>query len=679
MRRPLPSVSIQFDSFRLEGGLDLHTPQLDLPPGVARAAENFEVSINGGYSRIPGYERFDGRPSPSAAAYATLRVTGLGMLAVGATVNGQTSGATAVVAAIDGDIVAYTKLTGTFVAAENLRVGVTVVGVISEVGALVEDPATRAGFQLAAANIFRADIQAMPGSGPVRGGFTYKGTTYALRDNAGGTACLLYRASGAGWVVVPFLNELAFTAGSGTQPAEGATITKGAVSAVVRRVVLESGTWAAGTAAGRFIVDAPTGGSFTAGAFTAGVTATAAGAQTAITQLPGGRYETHRANAGHGERVYGADGVNRGWEFDGTVFVPIKTGNSPDTPRHVRVHKRHLFFSFGASVQHAGTAFPYQWTAITGAAELGVNEDVTGFLGLPGDSSSAAMAVLMNSGISVLYGSGPSTWNLIETNVGSGAKRYSSQSLMQSYMFNDLGVSSLQAVQEYGNFSAGTLTSNLRQFVQARRNSVTDSLVNREKSQYRVFFSDGYGLFCTIVNGNFKGAMPVLFPNPVAVSWNGESTNGAEVSYFGSSDGRVYRMDIGTSFDGADIPFSVELSFANQGSDQTVKRYRRASFELQGDGYAELRAGYSLAYDGTEREQIALGKPIATDVAPAYWDLFTWDQFVWDGRLLAPSRISMEGAGENISMRFEGQSALWPAFTINSVTLHYTPRRISRG
>ena len=64
---PLNTPPVQYDLIRLSGGLDQVTPTLSLQPGVARRAANFECSINGGYTRIAGYERFDGRPSPSAA------------------------------------------------------------------------------------------------------------------------------------------------------------------------------------------------------------------------------------------------------------------------------------------------------------------------------------------------------------------------------------------------------------------------------------------------------------------------------------------------------------------------------------------------------------------------------------------------------------------------------------
>ena len=45
---------VKYDLIRMNGGLDLVTPTLSLPPGVARDALNFEASITGGYTRIAG-------------------------------------------------------------------------------------------------------------------------------------------------------------------------------------------------------------------------------------------------------------------------------------------------------------------------------------------------------------------------------------------------------------------------------------------------------------------------------------------------------------------------------------------------------------------------------------------------------------------------------------------------
>lgn len=57
----------------LNGGLDLETPALTVEPGRMLACKNFEVNTLGGYSRIEGYERYDGQPEPSATRDAVER------------------------------------------------------------------------------------------------------------------------------------------------------------------------------------------------------------------------------------------------------------------------------------------------------------------------------------------------------------------------------------------------------------------------------------------------------------------------------------------------------------------------------------------------------------------------------------------------------------------------------
>ncbi|MBI5270708.1 MAG: hypothetical protein HY856_13635 [Burkholderiales bacterium] len=679
MLRDIPRTPVQVAVFALTGGLDLHTPMSAVQPGVARGTTyNFEVATTGGYTRIAGYERFDGRVSPSLASYQAYPVAFTSTPAVGASINGQTSGATAVVAKIDGGTLVMTKVAGTFVAGENLRVGTTAFGVLSSLTPPSINDTKAAEYLLAAMNRYRADIAAVPGSGPILGVFAFGGDVYAWRNNAGATQALLYKSSVAGWVAIPFKYEVAFTAGGGTPPAEGATVTKGTVSAVVRRVVLQSGAWSSNTAAGRLIIEAPTGGSFSAGAFTAGITATCSGPQTAISFLPGGQFEFHVSDCGNGRRVYGCDGANRGWEFDGTYVVPIVTGMGEDKPEHLIVHKKHLFFSFKHSVQHSGLGTPYSWQPLLGAAEMSMGDQVTGFLPMPGSQSGGALAITTVRSMSMLYGNSSADWQAlpVDQDDGSGAYSRTARYIGQGLVFNDRGVVSLTASQNYGNFDSAALTSRIRQYVQAHRANTTCAVLNRERSQYRVFFSDGAGLYATLLNGEFLGAMPVQFDHPVMCAWN--EPGSTEETYFGSTDGFVYRMDVGSSFDGNAIPFTLELAYADQGGSRVRKRYRRCSLEMQGSGYAEFDFGYTLSYGSEDADQPVL-HTVASSTKPAYWDAFTWDAFTWDGRQVAPTEIEMEGTGESVSIALSGQSALWPSFTVNSVTLHYSTRRLTRG
>ena len=120
---PLKTPPVNYELIRLMGGLDQVTPTLSLPPGVARRAANFECSINGGYTRIAGYERYDGRPSPSAAVYNLLTCSLTAPVSVGDSLLGSNSAATAKVIAISGSNIVITREVGAFVAGEQISVG----------------------------------------------------------------------------------------------------------------------------------------------------------------------------------------------------------------------------------------------------------------------------------------------------------------------------------------------------------------------------------------------------------------------------------------------------------------------------------------------------------------------------------------------------------------------------
>ena len=676
---PMQTPQVEYDVVELKGGLDLVTPTLSMPPGVARDCYNFEASITGGYSRISGYERFDGRPAPSNAAYFALTATISGTIAVGNTITGLSSTATGVVIAVYGNDVYYTKAVGGFIVGEDIQV----LGVTQGIVAATYATGTITNLQTAqlanlAADVYRADIGAVPGSGPIRGVVEINDVVYAWRDNAGGTALAIYKSSSSGWTSVTLGYELRFSTGLAAAIQDGDTIT-GASSgkvAVVQRVMLESGTWASGTAAGRLIFASATG-NFTPGELirVSGTNrATVVAAQTQITLLPGGRVETTFGNFSGDSRVYGCDGINRGFEFDGTVYAPIKTGMTLDTPSHVAVHKQHVFFSFKNSLQYSGIGAPYTWTVITGAGEIAMPETITALVVQPGDQSTGALAVYSDANTFVLYGTGSSNFNLVSYNVGAGAKPYSGQNVAQTYVFDNRGVITLQASLNYGNFDNAAVTLNIRPFTQARRNIVSASLLNREKAQYRVFFSDGYGLYVTIANNQMLGAMPVRFPNPVTCTCESQGSTGSESSFFGSDNGYVYALDLGTSFDGEDIPASLVLNYNPQNSPRMRKRYRRASFEVTGAGYSAFSFSYDLGYSSLQINQ-ASDTNYVNNLSSSFWDDAYWDAFVWDGQTLAPTEVELVGTAENIQLRVSSTSDYYQPFTLNSVIIHFTQRR----
>jgi len=677
----MPSMPrVQYDLIRLRGGLDQVTPTLSLPPGFVRRSANFEASITGGYTRIAGYERFDGHPRPSDAIYDVFQCVLTGAVAVGNTITGLTSGETAVVIAIDGQNLIVTKESGNFTDGETIQVSAVTVGTLTSQIGVVADGLTDATYRNLAADSYRSDIAIVPGSGPVRGVFLYNGVVYAFRNNAGGTALAMYASSGSGWTSVALGFELGFSNGI-AEIFVGDTVigqTTGATG-VVARVVIESGGWGTSNAAGRLILSSTTGTFAAPENLRVGgvVKAHATGPATAITLAPDGRVETVIGNIGGGVanyRAYSCDGKNRAWEFDGTTLVPINTGMLDDKPQHVAVHRQHLFLSFGASLQFSGLGLPFQWAPILGAGEIAMNATITNLLPLPGDQSSGALAVYTRRDTSVLYGTSSANFSLATFNTGTGAVAYTAQTMDQAYVLDDRGVISLGTSLNFGNFLPASLTMNIRPFMQPRINLATASTVNREKGQYRIFFSDGYGVYLTILNGSLLGAMPMQFSHVVNCAFEGEDSTGAARMFLGSTNGYVYELDRGTSFDGEPIPASIGLPFNSTNSPRLLKRYRKASVEVTGDAYAEFQFGYDLGYRSPYLTQDS-DSSHTNDLRASYWDDWTWDDFVWDGSDVSPSEVEVRGTAENMAIRISAVSDILEPFTVNSIIVHYTFRR----
>ena len=303
-----------------------------------------------------------------------------------------------------------------------------------------------------------------------------------------------------------------------------------------------------------------------------------------------------------------------------------------------------------------------------------MNDDITNLIILPGDQTSGALGVYTVNDTSILYGTSSADFKLSNFNSGTGARAYTAQNMDQSYALSDRGVMGMSTTLNFGNFLANSMTMNIRPFIQARRNLATASGVSREKGQYRLFFSDGNGLYMTTTNGKLIGSGPVQFPNPVLCMTESYSADGPEVSWFGSDNGFVYTLDAGTSFDGADISANITLVYNAAGSPRMLKRYRRASVEMTGDSYAEFAFAYDLGYRTPELNQPE-DQVYSNDLRASFWDSFTWDNFVFDGRDISPSEVEVTGTAENMAIRISSVSNLFKPFTVNNIIVHYSIRR----
>lgn len=527
---------------------------------------------------------------------------------------------------------------------------------------------------LAAADA-RTSIAAVPGSGLVRGVRVLNDVRYAWRDNAGATACDVYKATIAGWVKVTLGYELTFTAGDTL--VEGQTLNQGGVFATILRVALLSGDLSTGTGVGKLIVDAPTGGSFAAGAATTSGpgSLTLGGVEVENTFLPGGRFEFRNKNmtgfAGD-VKIYGCDGVNRGFEMDNvpeTYVVFIDTGMTPDAPNHVDVFHYQLFFFFSGSAQHAAPGEPYIWSPIFGASELALGDDVTGSCVQRGAAGDASMAIFCRQSVSILYGTGVADWNLVEFKFEFGALPYTIEQLSRSMFLDDRGVATLEAVQSYGNFKDATITHIIDRFIKNKINTAIASCICREKNQYRLFFEDNSSIYITFNGTKVVGIMPMMFSHAISCTCSQELSDGTEVMYFGSDDGFVYQMDRGTSFDGGVIEYLAKMAFSTPGGMNVMNSFKGGLLQVAGNYYASIGISAEL-YFGDEGT-------VQSPVEQIEFEFSGRDQNAWNDRALLEKRMDIRGDSQNISLIISGESDSTPPFTLTVANLFYNRRRQS--
>lgn len=679
------------DYFSFEGGLNLVDTPLKVRPGELLGVKNYEPGIRGGYRRVDGFERFDGRDKPSEASFVYMEIdstTPANYPLVGETVTGGTSGATGIllVSVTATPAVVIGRVSGTFVDGETLSESGNDFGDVDgdPLVDLAPDDDQLATYQSAATEDLRTLIEKVPGEGAILGVVPYGGTVYAFRNHTGGATAKMFKSSAAGWVEVTLNSYLLFDDVASQEIAiEGGTVTGGTsgATATVERVGYHDGTVAGDDAHGHLVLSGISGTFVNDEILTIGGqnVGTANGAVVTQTLNPDGRYEFRIHNFyGHNKsrRLYGVDGENYAFEYDDSgVFSPIITNMVVDKPTHLGIHQQALWLSFaGGSAQLSGDADPLAWLVVLGAGEFAIGAEITGFLEEVGD----ALFIMTDKRTWYITGR-RGTYALDEYNYETGAKEWTVQRIGQGIYLDQRAFSKLAASDQFGNFAYNAFSDKIEPLVKALLPLATASCISRKKNLYRCFFSDTR--FVSIgVRGNKITAITTCdYDIPVrCIESLQEGPNGTEMIVFGSDDGYVYEADVGKSFDGDPIEAFGRLVFHYSKSPTRRKRYRHASLDVTTEGPATLLLSIDYTFASAEEP----GNPainVNADGGGGFWDISDWDEFKWSTGVVSTARFKLEGAGRNIGLLFYHSSAVESSHSLEGLTLHYSPRRLDRG
>jgi hypothetical protein len=665
-------MTVQLDYFAFAGGINEVTPAIAVPAGQLFFGQNYVPDINGGYRLVGGYERFDGRPRPSEAVYRKLACTLSSTPAVGAalTIGAETA---RFVQLVEGGMV-VTDLSGEVTPGDVVSNGSPIGVLNSNLNLLAPTVKEDAEFNLAAGNVLRADIEAVPGSGPVRGIWQYGGKVYAFRDDS--TQGRMYESSSSGWTAISLGEEVPFE-NAAVGVVDNATLTQGSVTATVARVVVETGSLLSGVNTGRLILTGRAGGNFAAGAATAGAALDLTGAQTAIALSKEGDYVLANYNF-YGqqatEKMYGCNGKDRAFEFDGTVFVPISTKAAQDKPAFILGHRRYLFVAQGSSVMFSSIGEPTRWVAAEGAGEVAVGDTITNLVSMPGE----ALGIICNNSSHALTGADPTTWSLQVIRSDTGGRRKTAVVMSDVFLLDDRGVISLKAADAYGNFLDAVLSRMVQFSINDMKRATIGAYPNRSKGLYVLLGNDGSAVVMGVAQGKVNGFTTLKYPiNPVCVC-SEENADGAERILVGAQDGFVYEIDRGSSFDGLPMEAYCKVFFSHSKAPRMRKRYRRAVLDIDSNGYSEISFIPEFSY-GTIDIPTHRSQQLISNGLGGAWDVSLWDRFAYDGaETVSQPNLSVEGTGVNIALLFYMRSALDAGHVLQGAMVHYTPRRLER-
>lgn len=692
------------DYFPLGGGLDQRSSALAIKPGrMVQGINVEEVFGQQGYRTIRGYERFDGRPSPSACNFAAQPFdTGTAAIAAGDVVTNP-SGATGLVVSVTlssgswagGDaagVLILTTVSGAWADNDVIQVSAVTRALASDetepgskgYGDGVEDWETALR---AAREALRALIEKPPGEGAILGVAVYNDAVYCVRNAVGGQTATLFKSTAAGWASVKtnlhpggaYKFDVANFSGASTETSLYGVNGRGRLFKIDRNGVYTVAAPIYGSEATSL-----SSNSIGTGAKTFSITETtrswiAGDELTAWDSNNPGNFIAGTVlsyNSGTNTLVLtgvttGGSGTIGAWEIGETDYS--------DKPYALAEHKDHMFlgYPFG-QLQSSNLGDPLGFT--TTAALFGIGEDLTDITSLRGE----ILGIFCRTKIKLLRGSSSLDWDLGTHTNDVGAVTGTAQDNAGNAIFlEDRGLTCFQATLNFGDFDSAILSSDAKKTLDALRPLTVGSRMAKNNYQYRLYFSDGGNLRCTIQNGN-----PVITPRDVAFSyskyecvmtcWASGVMENAVRMFAGTEDGWVIEEDAGTSFDGEEIPYVVRLPFNHCKSPNIEKRWHQLLLELDSPDPITIRFRQIFNYDDGEYQH---GGTMTADVlgVGGQYDVDGWDTFQFDLPNVTQARAAIDGVGENMALLLAFESDFARPVTMQGLMTNFSILEVRKG
>ena len=392
----------------------------------------------------------------------------------------------------------------------------------------------------------------------------------------------------------------------------------------------------------------------------------------------------------YGELII-ADGANKLFSFrmegtgalsSRTFFTSEITVDGTNGVKYIAIHDHHLIASGVENnlntVYYSVYNDPDNFTG-SGAGSVTISDQVQGIKGFRTD-----LIVFAENSIHKLININDSS-NIridpITENVGC-LSGYSVQEIGGDLIFlAPDGLRTVAGTARIGDVELGTVSKAIQPLITDLTESINSyiisSIVLREKSQYRLFYTD-----TSKNNSEQRGIIGTLRPN--GFQWSetrgiesteigsGFNENGIEEYYHGDTNGYVYVHDSGNDFDGSNILARYATPDYDYGDLGTLKTLHYMRVSASAEGVVEPDVQVRFEYGNTNIPQPPELFDLGTIDPPSLFGEALFNTNVFGGAENPMIRVALQGSGTSNNFTFISEDNKAP-YTINGLYVDFIP------
>ena len=625
-------------------------------PGSARELKNFEPSVEGGYKRILGYDKYDSNLIPP---YGEPVVNGASQ-----------TGTTLIISSIHttpvaGDTLTIAGVSGTYTIASGgvSYVASTNTATLTLTGAMDSSPANAAAvtFTSTTNNYLTLGVGVFIDRVIVAKNsdiFTTAGSGYTkINKPSYGTVLVNGGSQSGGTLAVDGLTSA---------PQAGDVFTVAGIDKVYTII-----TDASVSSGGSTIAISPNLASSPAD--NAAVTFISVARESATkTRFCRYKYATD-------EMIAIVDGTNAPALWNNVTFTVLDNAPSEVVgATFVTDFKKHLFFAKADKLTFTAPYTDNNFTAAGGAGSITVGGSVTGLMVFR-----EQLIIFTETAIYQLSGNTIADFQLkpVTTDVGC-VDTDTIQEVGGDVMFlGPEGLRLLSGTDRIGDFGLAVVSKKIQnQMTELITNNQSfASIVIRGKSQYRIF-----GYSNNITRENAQGILGTQFSGQGGDNMAWAETKGVrayvadsrfysnvETIVFSNNDGYLYQLENGNSFDGANIATTFATPFVPINDPRTRKTFYKAFLYTDPQGSVSFEMSLKLDFDEKNTIQpTQIDFNNATGTVAFFGSASYGSTAVYSGKLLKLFETQLIGSGFTGSFQFQTDSTD-PPFSLDAITIEY--------